>query len=106
MNDLVWITGREPARAENGSYQAVRLIRFELEFWDRTPLEDQENDFGRHKASGAPMGKEHEHDDPDFKQDPHGDRSYLTLTCAALNRVPQSDTWPNCAAAATATRWG
>ena len=50
-------------RAENGSYQAVRLIRFELEFWDRTPLEDQENDFGRHKASGAPMGKEHEHDD-------------------------------------------
>ncbi|WP_274370851.1 iron uptake transporter deferrochelatase/peroxidase subunit [Morganella morganii] len=74
MNDLIWITSREPAWAENGSYQAVRLIRFELEFWDRTPLEDQENDFGRHKASGAPMGKVHEHDDPDFKQDPHGDR--------------------------------
>ncbi|WP_413493013.1 iron uptake transporter deferrochelatase/peroxidase subunit [Morganella psychrotolerans] len=74
MNDLVWITKPEPSWIENGSYQAVRLIRFELEFWDRTPLEDQENDFGRHKATGAPMGKAREHDDPEFQRDPHGDR--------------------------------
>ncbi|QTL38257.1 deferrochelatase/peroxidase EfeB [Xenorhabdus budapestensis] len=74
MNSLVWVTQKEPAWIENGSYQAVRLIRFALEFWDRTPLEDQENDFGRHKASGAPMGKQHEHDDPEFNRDPHGDR--------------------------------
>ncbi|KLU16698.1 MULTISPECIES: iron uptake transporter deferrochelatase/peroxidase subunit [Xenorhabdus] len=74
MDSLVWITQKEPAWIENGSYQAVRLIRFALEFWDRTPLEDQENDFGRHKASGAPMGKQHEHDEPEFNRDPHGDR--------------------------------
>lgn len=74
MDDLVWITKPEPSWIENGSYQAVRLIRFELEFWDRTPLEDQENDFGRHKATGAPMGKASEHDDPEFQRDPHGDR--------------------------------
>nr|WP_305846096.1 Dyp-type peroxidase [Photobacterium kishitanii] len=57
-----------------GSYQAVRLIRFNLEFWDRTPLEDQENDFGRHKITGAPLGMKHEHDYPEYEKDPHGDR--------------------------------
>ncbi|MBD2810915.1 deferrochelatase/peroxidase EfeB [Xenorhabdus sp. Vera] len=74
MNDLIWINQKEPSWIENGSYQAVRLIRFALNFWDRTPLEDQENDFGRYKDSGAPIGKQHEHDDPAFNHDPHGDR--------------------------------
>lgn len=74
MNDLVWITQQEPAWAVNGSYQVVRLIRFSLEFWDRTSLEDQENNFGRTKASGAPIGKQYEQDDPEFNNDPHGDR--------------------------------
>lgn len=76
MNDLVWITSKEkePAWCLGGSYQAVRLIRFALEFWDRTPLEDQENNFGRHRVTGAPIGMKHEMDDPDFKSDPHGDR--------------------------------
>ncbi|OYQ85208.1 iron uptake transporter deferrochelatase/peroxidase subunit [Wohlfahrtiimonas chitiniclastica] len=76
MNDIVWVTekNKEPAWCLNGSYQAIRLIRFNLEFWDRTPLEDQENDFGRIKHSGAPIGMMHEHDDPQFALDPHGDR--------------------------------
>lgn len=76
MNELIWITkgSQEPSWCDGGTYQAVRLIRFNLEFWDRTPLEDQENDFGRHKDSGAPIGMKKEHDDPEFGQDPHGDR--------------------------------
>lgn len=76
MNELIWITkgSQEPSWCDGGTYQAVRLIRFNLEFWDRTPLEDQENDFGRHKNSGAPIGMKNEHDDPEFGQDPHGDR--------------------------------
>ncbi|HFF1654202.1 TPA: iron uptake transporter deferrochelatase/peroxidase subunit [Providencia rettgeri] len=75
MNELIWISGgKEPTWCDGGTYQAVRLIRFNLEFWDRTPLEDQENDFGRHKATGAPMGMKQEHDDPAFDKDPHGDR--------------------------------
>ncbi|MFD1090414.1 iron uptake transporter deferrochelatase/peroxidase subunit [Providencia vermicola] len=75
MNELIWISGgKEPTWCDGGTYQAVRLIRFNLEFWDRTPLEDQENDFGRHKATGAPMGMKGEHDDPAFDKDPHGDR--------------------------------
>ncbi len=44
MNELIWITkgSQEPSWCDGGTYQAVRLIRFNLEFWDRTPLEDQE----------------------------------------------------------------
>ncbi|PSU85925.1 deferrochelatase/peroxidase EfeB [Photobacterium kishitanii] len=76
MNELVWVTDsdKEPTWCRGGSYQAVRLIRFNLEFWDRTPLEDQENDFGRHKITGAPLGMKHEHDSPEYEKDPHGDR--------------------------------
>lgn len=76
MDQLIWITpeSEEPAWCDGGTYQAVRLIRFNLEFWDRTPLEDQENDFGRHKGSGAPIGMKYEHDSPEFENDPHGDR--------------------------------
>lgn len=76
MDSLVWITEKqkEPQWCLGGSYQAVRLIRFALEFWDRTPLEDQENNFGRHRSTGAPIGMKHEMDDPQFEKDPHGDR--------------------------------
>ncbi|BBG59811.1 iron uptake transporter deferrochelatase/peroxidase subunit [Providencia rustigianii] len=76
MDELIWVTSeaKEPEWCIGGTYQAVRLIRFNLEFWDRTPLEDQENDFGRHKETGAPMGMKHEMDDPAFEKDPHGDR--------------------------------
>lgn len=76
MDDLVWITEKqkEPQWCLGGSYQAVRLIRFALEFWDRTPLEDQENNFGRHRSTGAPIGMKQEMDDPQFEKDPHGDR--------------------------------
>ncbi|EPL6454414.1 iron uptake transporter deferrochelatase/peroxidase subunit [Providencia rettgeri] len=75
MNELIWVSGtNEPTWCDGGTYQAVRLIRFNLEFWDRTPLEDQENDFGRHKVTGAPIGMKQEHDDPAFDKDPHGDR--------------------------------
>lgn len=74
MNDIVWVTAdqKEPAWAVGGSYQAVRIIRFRVEFWDRTPLQEQQTIFGRDKASGAPLGMTHEHDEPDYTQDPEG----------------------------------
>ena len=47
---------------QNGSYLVVRKIRIALEHWDRTKLGFQEEVVGRHKMSGAPLGKKHEHD--------------------------------------------
>ena len=70
-NEVLW-TGvaenslDEPQWAKNGSYQAVRLIRQFVEFWDRTPLQEQDTIFGRQKYSGAPLGQQNEGDTPNY----------------------------------------
>ena len=74
MNDYVWVQAgsQEPAWAQGGTYQVVRLIRNFVEFWDRTPLGEQERIFGRKKESGAPIGHAAEFDIPDYTADPEG----------------------------------
>jgi deferrochelatase/peroxidase EfeB len=74
MDSILWVTPeqKEPAWAVGGSYQAVRIIQFRVEFWDRTPLGEQQTIFGREKLSGAPLGMQHERDEPDYAQDPEG----------------------------------
>ena len=62
----------EPAWTKNGSYQAIRIIRHFVEFWDRTPLQEQQAIFGREKYSGAPLGMKKEGDIPDYAKDPEG----------------------------------
>ena len=75
LNKMLWVNrGQEPDWAVGGTYQAIRLIRFFVEHWDRTPLQEQQTIFGRERDSGAPLGKAHEHDDPDYAADPHGKR--------------------------------
>ncbi|WP_039032313.1 iron uptake transporter deferrochelatase/peroxidase subunit [Leclercia adecarboxylata] len=74
MDRVVWVTADqgEPAWTVGGSYQAVRIIQFRVEFWDRTPLKEQQTIFGRDKHSGAPLGMKNEHDVPDYASDPDG----------------------------------
>ena len=80
MDKVVWVQADsgEPAWATGGSYQVVRLTRHFLERWDRTPLQEQEAIFGRDRASGAPLGKTNESDDPDYASDPDGKRIAMT----------------------------
>ncbi|WP_437612083.1 iron uptake transporter deferrochelatase/peroxidase subunit [Erwinia sp. V71] len=75
MDNILWVGAEqdEPAWTAGGSYQAVRIIQFRVEFWDRTPLREQQTIFGREKHSGAPLGMQHEHDVPDYTQDPDGE---------------------------------
>ncbi|MFG2895131.1 Dyp-type peroxidase [Streptomyces sp. NPDC048248] len=76
---LLWVTPPcgEPDWAVGGSYQVLRLIRFHIEAWDRLPVTAQERIFGRHKASGAPLGGRAETEVPDFRDDPKGARTPL-----------------------------
>jgi deferrochelatase/peroxidase EfeB len=74
MRKHVWVSADdgEPDWAVGGSYQAVRIIRMFVEFWDRTPLAEQEAIIGRHKESGAPFGGSHETDVPRYEGDAAG----------------------------------
>lgn len=75
MERIVWTSGaEEPQWAHGGSYQVVRIIRNMVERWDRTPLREQEQIFGRSKDSGAPLDALHatEHHVPDYAADPEG----------------------------------
>ncbi|WP_417642276.1 iron uptake transporter deferrochelatase/peroxidase subunit [Enterobacter kobei] len=93
MNDVVWVQpGQdEPAWTAGGSYQAVRIIQFHVEFWDRTPLKEQQTIFGRDKHSGAPLGMQHEHDVPDYSRDPDGDVIALDSHIRLANpRTPET----------------
>ncbi|WP_310551367.1 iron uptake transporter deferrochelatase/peroxidase subunit [Paenibacillus glufosinatiresistens] len=67
MNEIVWCGGEAPAWMQGGTYMAVRRVRLRLEIWDRSSLADQEATFGRHRASGAPLGSAHEFDPLDPK---------------------------------------
>ncbi|MFM2485628.1 iron uptake transporter deferrochelatase/peroxidase subunit [Celerinatantimonas yamalensis] len=74
LKQMLWLSSdtAEPAWTVGGSYQVIRLIRFYVEHWDRTPLQEQQAIFGRDRDTGAPLGMKHEHDSPDYASDPHG----------------------------------
>ena len=52
---------------KNGTYLIVRRVQIHLETWDRTSLKEQDNTFGRHRDSGAPLGAVDEFDPVDLE---------------------------------------
>ncbi|MCF3123169.1 MULTISPECIES: iron uptake transporter deferrochelatase/peroxidase subunit [Streptomyces] len=68
LAEHVWVGEQDgPAWMTGGSYLVARRIRMNIETWDRTPLGEQEDIFGRDKGEGAPVGKAKEHDEPFLK---------------------------------------
>ncbi|MER5950702.1 iron uptake transporter deferrochelatase/peroxidase subunit [Streptomyces sp. NPDC001904] len=63
----VWVTDKDAGWMTNGSYLVARRIRMNIETWDRTSLQEQEDVFGRDKGEGAPVGKAKERDEPFLK---------------------------------------
>lgn len=87
MNKHVWVkAGDGPSWLIGGSYMVVRRIQMYIEVWDRTTLKEQENTFGRHRDSGAPLGMKDEFDKVDENaKDENGNRiipenSHMTLS--------------------------
>lgn len=97
MNRILWVHPGpgDQAWTANGTYQAVRIIRNFVERWDRTPLREQEQIFGRTRDSGAPLdGGPHatEFDVPDFTRDPEGKVTPFDSHIRLANpRTPESD---------------
>jgi deferrochelatase/peroxidase EfeB len=79
MNKLVWTGSEEPAWAQGGTYVAARIIREQLERWDRLTLRQQENSIGRRKLSGVTLdsAQKRESDVPDYAKDPDGEQTPL-----------------------------
>ncbi|WP_405925896.1 iron uptake transporter deferrochelatase/peroxidase subunit [Streptomyces sp. NBC_00035] len=71
LKKFVWVDEKDveenSAWMTGGSYLVARRIRMNIETWDRTPLQEQEDIFGRDKGEGAPVGKAKERDEPFLK---------------------------------------
>ncbi|MDQ0990564.1 iron uptake transporter deferrochelatase/peroxidase subunit [Streptomyces sp. V3I7] len=68
LKKFVWVGEKDgPDWMTGGSYLVARRIRMNIETWDRTSLQEQEDVFGRDKREGAPVGKAKEHDEPFLK---------------------------------------
>ncbi|MFT4211552.1 MAG: Dyp-type peroxidase [Microbacterium sp.] len=55
-----------PDWTHEGTYQVVRKIQMHIENWDTDRIGDQNEVFGRHKVTGAPLTGTAEFDTPDF----------------------------------------
>ncbi|MGI5198627.1 iron uptake transporter deferrochelatase/peroxidase subunit [Streptomyces sp. CA-288835] len=67
LKKFVWVDSEGPSWMTGGSYLVARRIRMNVETWDRTSLQEQEDIFGRDKGEGAPVGKAKERDEPFLK---------------------------------------
>lgn len=91
MDRHVWVGDEGPGWMRGGSYVVFRRIRIALEHWERMPLDFQEQTFGRHKQSGAPLGRAGELEPADLDAvDAAGERvipdsAHIRLAAAAQN---------------------
>jgi deferrochelatase/peroxidase EfeB len=67
LAQFVWARSDAPEWMAGGTYLVMRRIRISLEQWDAQTLRSQELAVGRHKATGAPLGRSGEFDALDLR---------------------------------------
>jgi deferrochelatase/peroxidase EfeB len=73
LDQFVWVGYEGPRWMTGGTYLVVRRIQIALDQWDAQSLGTQEHTVGRHKISGAPLGRSDEFDALDLEaKDEHG----------------------------------
>ena len=84
LSRYVWAGAPESPRwMHGGSYMVVRRVAMLLANWDSIGLDQQEQTFGRHKLSGAPLGERSEYAPLDPSKLPPG--SHARLASPQLN---------------------
>jgi deferrochelatase/peroxidase EfeB len=58
----VWVGARDRSWMTGGTYLVVRRVRVLLDAWDALSPGEQERVIGRHRDTGAPLGRRHEFD--------------------------------------------
>ena len=78
LDEFVWVgDGQDQEWMRDGTFLVVRRIRVQLDLWDAQTLATQERVIGRHKASGAPLGRRSELDSLDL--DRRGPAGHLII---------------------------
>ncbi|MFT4048262.1 MAG: iron uptake transporter deferrochelatase/peroxidase subunit [Solirubrobacterales bacterium] len=92
LNEQVWAQASDGAQwMADGSYLVTRRIRMLIEVWDRNSLVDQENTFGRKKASGAPLTGMAEHDEPQYDAKDQQGQPLIPATAHIRNAAPENN---------------
>ncbi|MEZ0076397.1 Dyp-type peroxidase [Planotetraspora sp. GP83] len=89
IDNFVWVhsPSPEPAWTTGGTYQVVRIVRFDLEKWNRVPVEQQQRIIGRHKVTGVPLNGGHDENSP-VVYDPAGE--VMPFSCHVRLANPQT----------------
>jgi deferrochelatase/peroxidase EfeB len=91
LDEVVWVANEGPVWLRGGSYLVVRRIRIALEHWDRTEISFQEEVVGRHKYSGAPLGKKNEFDPLDLDRTDNEGNVVIAETAHVRLAAPESN---------------
>ena len=92
LSEFVWVGDEGPDWMTGGTYLVVRRIRIALELWDAESLDAQERVIGRHKTSGAPLGKSEENDELDLAAR-HSDGSLVIPVRAHVRVASPQENW-------------
>ncbi len=86
MKKFVWVGKEAPQWLQGGTYMVIRPIRISLDHWDEMKIAFQEETMGRHKISGAPIGKKAEKESLDLDRvDKEGNPVTAEFSHAAMS---------------------